>query len=621
MRDTAYILCANANSNANYTSWLSQLSMRVEIEGELSVDWPIPPDAAILITHIQYRHHEVSVLRRAMEQNIPVLILADGILEYRNTWENPKLPTGAIFNPIVGHKLACIGASQKRWIESWGGRGQCEIVGLPRLDALLPAPKPQGISPQLSSVSQDDTTTEEVAPSDAAKKPFRILVATARQPGFNGQQRNQTKAALTDLKHWAETSEFATNHDVQIHWRVTDNLATEVGLVNDDESLNEKPLTEVLTQFDALMTTPSTTMLEGMLHDIPTAVLDYYQVPLYVPAAWQITHAAAIEPVIEKMLNLAPPMMEFQRSILHDSLCCDSPAAPRLIQLIERMVAFGQECHNANQKLEFPADLLLLEEAEVPESRTESANVESPEVADATDLPVPESVYSIELEHARRRIRSDEEQIGQLSTTVRQESQRANRLDGQMRTTTKRLKEQEKSVKKLTRREHRLVSNLKQKATRIGKLQVQARKLARASQHRKQLDAKRLQTRKKLLRQQESLRNRLQSVSKHRGSLLSRLKQNQRRERRLSQQLQHRENELESIKSNWLVGPVVRLMQRVGKKPDQPTTIENTNSNADSVDDSRQQNSDSNKKKPDSAASVVSATGNTSSNSENHSKT
>ena len=47
-------------------------------------------------------------------------------------------------------------------------------------------------------------------------------------------------------------------------------LAAELGLQNDDDSLNDRPLVEILRDFDALLTTPSTTMLEGMLCDLPT---------------------------------------------------------------------------------------------------------------------------------------------------------------------------------------------------------------------------------------------------------------------------------------------------------------------------------------------------------------
>ncbi len=76
----------------------------------------------------------MTLLRRAVERGIPTLILADGILEYRNTWEHPQLPAGSLFQPVLGHKIACLGRSQARILESWHNGNRCEVTGSPRFD-------------------------------------------------------------------------------------------------------------------------------------------------------------------------------------------------------------------------------------------------------------------------------------------------------------------------------------------------------------------------------------------------------------------------------------------------------------------------------------------------------
>ena len=91
---------------------------------------------------MHYRWEGLAALRKlsADHPRLPLLVLADGILEYRNTWLNPGLPAGCMFQPLLGHKVACVGKSQARVLESWGNVGKCELVGLPRLDSVIPVP-------------------------------------------------------------------------------------------------------------------------------------------------------------------------------------------------------------------------------------------------------------------------------------------------------------------------------------------------------------------------------------------------------------------------------------------------------------------------------------------------
>ena len=96
--------------NAVYSAWLPKLAIDHEVVTAYDEAWAPPDDAGLICTHLHYTLPEVSILRRITAENrTPVLILADGMLEYRNTWEHPGLAQGAIFQPIMGHKLAAIG--------------------------------------------------------------------------------------------------------------------------------------------------------------------------------------------------------------------------------------------------------------------------------------------------------------------------------------------------------------------------------------------------------------------------------------------------------------------------------------------------------------------------------
>ena len=96
------------------------------------------PDLAILSSESDPQVARlIPPLQRA---GVPVLFIADGILEWRNTWVNPisldyEYGSGLLM-PVLSDKICCIGPSHKRWLEYWGNQGKCELTGMPRLDAI-----------------------------------------------------------------------------------------------------------------------------------------------------------------------------------------------------------------------------------------------------------------------------------------------------------------------------------------------------------------------------------------------------------------------------------------------------------------------------------------------------
>ncbi|MEZ6096483.1 MAG: hypothetical protein R3C03_20020 [Pirellulaceae bacterium] len=339
---TAYILCSFADRSSLYQSWLPYLTMRHEIVFEDAVDWTPPDDAAIVITHMHYRWDEIHCLRKIYSQNkTPILILADGILEYRNLYEHPDLADGSIFHPLIGHKLACIGHGQARVIESWGNVGKCEVVGLPRLDSL----------------AAHAETTQQSADE------FRLLICTANTPAFNDKQRASVVESLQHILSRLKTNPKINGRTANVTWRLTDGLGEELGLdseaeLADDSPETRQPLLDVIRESDAVITTPSTVFLESALLNKPTAILDFHNTPHFVPAAWMINAPKHLNAILNELAEPPAPKMLFQNMVLHDQLECQTPATPRLIALIDQMVEQGQLCRTQNRSLEFAPRML-----------------------------------------------------------------------------------------------------------------------------------------------------------------------------------------------------------------------------------------------------------------------
>lgn len=342
----AYLLCRFAHNSGVYTSWSDDSPIPTVVVDEFLPDWTVPDDAGIIITHMHYRWEELTALRKVLLQDrVPVLILSDGIVEYRNAWEHPKLADGSMFQPVFGHKLACIGRGQARVLESWGNPGRCEVVGLPRLDSVQ--------------------TTAAASPQTSG--PFRLLVATATTPAFDSDQREIVVESLRQLKDWfSKNPQVPGQQDqrpIEVVWRLSDGLEADIGL--DDETRHNGsdpderlPIGEVIESVDAVITTASTMILESMLRKRPTAVLDFHFSPCYFSTPWMIKTAQQFERTISELNNPPKHKMMFQDFVLKDQLECRTPAKPRMLQLIKDMIAAGVEARKTGSSIHLPARML-----------------------------------------------------------------------------------------------------------------------------------------------------------------------------------------------------------------------------------------------------------------------
>lgn len=336
MADRVYILCPFARRSGLYTSWLDALPLPYTIVEDFVVDWQPPADASIIVTHMHYRWEDLSTLRRLLKDHpqIPVLVLADGILEYRNTWQHRELAAGSMFQPLLGHKIACIGRGQARVLESWGNVGKCEVVGLPRLDALA---------------------SQEAKPPVPSEN-FRLLVATARTPAFDDQQRATVVRSLKDLQQWLAEHPTIGGRKVETTWRLTDGLDEALGFAPRDPVAEGKlpPMLEVMDSVDAVITTPSTVFLESVLKGRPTAILDYHNTPSYIPPAWTISARSHIASVLRELADPPRPKLLFQDTTLHDQLECRSPAVDRMVELVLTMIQCGKTAAEDGKPIEYP---------------------------------------------------------------------------------------------------------------------------------------------------------------------------------------------------------------------------------------------------------------------------
>ena len=332
-----YILDRFAASNSLYSTWIDSCPYPCKIVEARAQDWKVPDDAGLVITHEHFHWETITTLRRIYEEaKVPILILCDGILEFRNTWQNPTIADGSVYQTIFGHKIACIGRAPARAIESFGNQGLCEIVGHPRFDEMY--------------------SSEHLPVQDSG--PFRLLVTTARTPAFNEQQHRQVVKGLTELKNRFARNNCVGERLVEVNWRLPDSLLNELNLPIPDRAHKLPSLSDAIELSDAVITTPSTVFLEGLIKRRPMALLDFTNSPAYVPAAWRITATAHMNPVLEELASPPAAKMLFQRATLHDQLELGQDSQKRLFALFGEMIKAGRRALESGEKLSLPIRIL-----------------------------------------------------------------------------------------------------------------------------------------------------------------------------------------------------------------------------------------------------------------------
>ncbi len=316
----------------------SQFSPRI-VSPRQVVQVAKPGDVAVFYSeHFERFRAAIDELKK---QSVATLYMIDGVLEWRNAWENKpdEIACPHTMRPVLCHKVACIGENQARMISSWGNQGKVEIVGVPRFDRYRHPVKARRCE---SFASVDNET------------PLKVLVVTAKTPAFTEDQMQTVQRSLLDLKKFAQDS--ASN--VVFQWRLTAGLDDFLGVNGGVEDLTGGELYDQLQTVDAVIATPSTTVIEAMLAGRPTAVLNYHVCPTYLNPAWQINGPEQIAAVVRELRQPAEAKLHYQRHVLEQTLLRAESATDRMVELITAMAQTATEQSAIGEPLTFDRPLL-----------------------------------------------------------------------------------------------------------------------------------------------------------------------------------------------------------------------------------------------------------------------
>ncbi len=330
------------------------------------------------------------------QKNVATVYMVDGILEWRNAWENRSDEVACPFamRPVLSHKVACIGENQARVLNGWGNDGKTEIVGVPRFDRYINRKSP--------------------AASPKKHDRFRLLVMTAKTPAFTDSQWATVRQAIADCKTYAD----ANVDSVEIIWRLTGGLDEHVGVENSTSDLTGMQLHDQLNEIDAVLSTPSTAVVESMLCGKPTALLNYFDCPSYLNLPWNVRHASQLATVVEQLKQPDDRKLHFQNQQLQQILYRESLASDRLVALVRSMQELAVAQVASGQALSFPPNLLPMPVASPLRFDSRIMFPSAPEFSE-TDLLETQT----QLAHSRRHVDHLNFRIRELEAELKQAHQ------------------------------------------------------------------------------------------------------------------------------------------------------------------------------------------------------
>lgn len=267
-------------------------------------------DARIVISQSYVRPELNRWIFEARRRGVPTLLLVDGPLEWSNLFSNPSLSRAgaeaarALFEPIVHDAVATIGEAQSRFIASRNpGRGIAFMsYANHRIRTSPPTDAPAG-SPARR-------------PIDEPPPRFDFLLTTARTPAFDERERTSLTQALVacgDALNAAGHGTLVRIFDDEIRRAVQRALPR----AHFDATGS---FADALARSRGVIGTPSSVLLESMLHDRPTATLVFRDCPLLYQTGWLLGGFSDWSASFGSMLARDPDRMAQQRESLRENV-------------------------------------------------------------------------------------------------------------------------------------------------------------------------------------------------------------------------------------------------------------------------------------------------------------
>ena len=231
---------------------------------------------------------------QARARGITTLFLVDGPLEWSNSYLSPGLrkdhpiADSYLMEPLLHDVVFAISPAQASYLRF----------------------KNQNSNLTFMSYRNKRVIGAEVSPSDGR---WQFLITTAKTPYFNEEE----KGNLIDLLR--QVMEALDRGGYSYVLRIFDAELIRA-LPPGRENLTSGRFEDVLGHVECVIGTPSSVMLQSMVHGKPTATLIYRDSPLFYQSGWLLGNLRNLEQTLASMLSREKTRMDFQAYSLQQNL-------------------------------------------------------------------------------------------------------------------------------------------------------------------------------------------------------------------------------------------------------------------------------------------------------------
>ena len=272
-------------------------------------------NSKLVITIHSFNKRVLSLLKE-LKGKVKTLTIQDGIIEYKSS--NHKFQGNYRFQPLYSDYIAVFGEASKNILLGYGiDEEQIFVIGSPRFDIIKPS------------------STKEY-----------LLITMANRPGYGLENCIKYYKLMEDLLIFLESSNV--NFRLRLSRGVSNigqesiykifNKPSDILIKYFNHPPSSIPLYNELEKDYALITTPSTTSLEGMLYQIPVVHLVSDTVPINLQTVWNINIKEHFNDIIFQLKKPSKFKLLNQNVILRYNISNMNNSTYKLIKLIENLI-------------------------------------------------------------------------------------------------------------------------------------------------------------------------------------------------------------------------------------------------------------------------------------------
>ncbi|WP_199877959.1 hypothetical protein, partial [Salinivibrio sp. MA427] len=227
--------------------------------------------------------HNVILTLKFRKMNRPTVLVADGIYDFANSNFNPMVTKYNLtqFEPIIQDFFLVPGKLESKLLK--------------------------GIKSTINYLPSRMLSMQNKLPLPEKAK---VLITTANNPYFDEREKKRLVSLINDIKDVLDTQ------GVPFAYRIFDPYLKDKLEV--DEHLNDTSMCfeNCLTNYSAVLTTPSSIAITAMYHDRAVGLLTYRSTPATLVAGWSFFDKELFEAQLSDFINLEEKRLKFQRRVV-----------------------------------------------------------------------------------------------------------------------------------------------------------------------------------------------------------------------------------------------------------------------------------------------------------------